>query len=384
MKIILISGAFLAIFMAVLIFSKKQKTVSDFFLLSMFFLNALIISLAYAEVYNRQHEYPFPFLIHLSTPFILLHAPLLWLYLKSVTTLKFRFRLRYLFHFLPFFVVALLLVFSIFTLPAADRIASDATESFKKGLEFPFIIAIIFLTNMAYYAWCLIMRRNFKRTLKDYFSQTQGRDLQWLKILILSGIIFHASISILYILDYLFGLMDYEMLQLAGFSFASAFIVVLAFFGIRQGNVFIDRPMENFRDELLTADTTDIQLSVREKEFIDHLLDYMKTSKPWLEPDLTLDQLAGQMGAGSDFLSGIMNTHLHKNFFEFVNHYRVEEFKQLCRIPESRKLTIIALAYDAGFSSKTTFNRVFKNMTGKTPGEYFREKRIINELSNKI
>jgi AraC-like DNA-binding protein len=203
--------------------------------------------------------------------------------------------------------------------------------------------------------------------------------MMWLKRLIITGIVFHTSISVLYALDYVFQLMAYDMLQLAGFSFASAFVIVLGFFGIRQGNIFAGQTIELSVQQAHTQPQTDVQPDGKDKEFISKLLELMHTSKPWLDPELTIAQLAQKTGVGSDYLSAVINTHLHKNFFEFVNHYRVEEFKKLCRKPESMKLTIIALAYDSGFNSKATFNRVFKNMTGKTPGEYFREQeRVID------
>lgn len=373
MNVILISGAFLAVFVAVLIFAKRHKSVSDWFLLFLFILNALVIALAYAEVLNRKTGYPFPFLIHLSTPFILLHGPLLWLYIRSATTEKFRFRLVFIFHGLPFLVVFAMLFVSIFSLTATERIASDSTESFRQDWIFPVVISIIFINNIGYYIWGLILRRNFRKRLYSYFSQTAGREMLWLKRLIITGIVFHTSISVLYALDYVFHLMAYDMLQLAGFSFASAFVIVLGFLGIRQGNIFSGQRIEIPAHQTRNQTLQNVQPDGKDKEFISSLLEFMHTSKPWLEAELTLAQLAKQTGVGSDYLSGVINTHLNKNFFEFVNHYHVEEFKKLCRKTESRKLTIIALAFDSGFNSKATFNRVFKNMTGKTPGEYFRD-----------
>jgi AraC-like DNA-binding protein len=379
MNVILISGAFMAVFMAVLIFTKRQKSVSDWFLLFLFILNALVIALAYAEVLNRSSGYPFPFLIHLSTPFILLHGPLLWFYIRSVTTDQFRFRFVYVLHGLPFLFVFTMLTLSMFSLPAAERIASDATESFRQDWIFPVVIAIIFFNHVLYYAWGLILRSNYRKRLHSFFSQTAGREMLWLKRLIITGIVFHTSISVLYALDYVFQLMAYDMLQLAGFSFASAFVIMLGFFGIRQGNIFTGQTIELSVQQAHTQPQTDVQPDGKDKEFISKLLELMHTSKPWLDAELTIAQLAQKTGVGSDYLSAVINTHLHKNFFEFVNHYRVEEFKKLCRKPESMKLTIIALAYDSGFNSKATFNRVFKNMTGKTPGEYFREQeRVID------
>jgi AraC-like DNA-binding protein len=76
------------------------------------------------------------------------------------------------------------------------------------------------------------------------------------------------------------------------------------------------------------------------------------------------------MNVQEEYLSSILNNQLNRNFFDFVNQYRVEEFKTQCLNPQNETFTLIGLAYDCGFNSKATFNRVFKNITSLTPGEY--------------
>jgi AraC-like DNA-binding protein len=104
--------------------------------------------------------------------------------------------------------------------------------------------------------------------------------------------------------------------------------------------------------------------------FIYSLLADMKESKPYLSPDLTLSALSSGMNVSEEYLSGILNNQLNRNFFDFVNQYRVEEFKTQCRDPKNDTYTLIGLAYDCGFNSKATFNRVFKKVTNLTPGEF--------------
>jgi AraC-like DNA-binding protein len=59
------------------------------------------------------------------------------------------------------------------------------------------------------------------------------------------------------------------------------------------------------------------------------------------------------------------------NFYDFVNRYRLEEFKKLASDPKNRQFTMLALAFDCGFNSKSSFNRYFKKATGQTPSQYF-------------
>jgi len=80
--------------------------------------------------------------------------------------------------------------------------------------------------------------------------------------------------------------------------------------------------------------------------------------------------LAEQINIRPDQLSWLLNEGIGKNFNEFINHYRIENFKSLAKDPENTKLTIMGLAYDSGFNSKTVFNTYFKKETGLTPSQY--------------
>jgi AraC-like DNA-binding protein len=70
-------------------------------------------------------------------------------------------------------------------------------------------------------------------------------------------------------------------------------------------------------------------------------------------------------------LSAVINEGYNKNFFDFINDYRIEEFKRLAATEQYKHYTFLAIAMEVGFSSKTTFNRAFKKCTGQTPREYF-------------
>ena len=102
------------------------------------------------------------------------------------------------------------------------------------------------------------------------------------------------------------------------------------------------------------------------------LLDFMSDERPFLDPELSIGTLSNKLGLHSHQLSRNINSHFNKNFFEFINEYRIEEFKKLAVDPKNKHFSILGLAMDAGFNSKATFNRFFKNSTGLTPS-VFRE-----------
>jgi len=104
----------------------------------------------------------------------------------------------------------------------------------------------------------------------------------------------------------------------------------------------------------------------------DTLLAFMESEKPYLEPELTLADLARRLHTNPVVLSQVINVGLGRNFNDFVNEYRVEAFKQLVRDPANRHLSYLGLALECGFNSKATFNRAFKKRTGLAPNEFAR------------
>jgi AraC-like DNA-binding protein len=100
-----------------------------------------------------------------------------------------------------------------------------------------------------------------------------------------------------------------------------------------------------------------------------HLLQFMEEQHPYLEHQLTLQKLALFTGFPAYRISDILNKHLSLNFFDFVNRYRIDEWKRRAQeAPQS--ITIQELAYSVGFNSKSSFNAAFKKHTGQTPSEY--------------
>lgn len=99
----------------------------------------------------------------------------------------------------------------------------------------------------------------------------------------------------------------------------------------------------------------------------------LETQKPHLNPELTLRRLAQHLGIHANQLSWLLNESLGMNFNTFINHHRIEQFKATANLPENSHLTIMSIAYDCGFNSKTVFNTYFKKETGMTPKEFMKQ-----------
>lgn len=102
------------------------------------------------------------------------------------------------------------------------------------------------------------------------------------------------------------------------------------------------------------------------------LLNFVQEEQPYLDPNLSLRSLAEQIEIHPNQLSWLLNEQLAQNFNEFVNHRRVDHFKVLARDPANSHISLIGLAFESGFNSKTVFNTFFKKTTGMTPSEFLK------------
>jgi AraC-like DNA-binding protein len=105
-------------------------------------------------------------------------------------------------------------------------------------------------------------------------------------------------------------------------------------------------------------------------ELMQNINQYMEKYQPYRNPDFCMADFSESIGVSGHLISEVTNGLMKQNFFDYVNNYRVEEFKKMLSDPEKKNDKIMFLAYDAGFNSKTTFNTTFKKFTGQTPSEF--------------
>ena len=105
------------------------------------------------------------------------------------------------------------------------------------------------------------------------------------------------------------------------------------------------------------------------QNYINSILNFVKLERPYLNSELTQKELADNLQIASHHLSEIFNINFGKNFYSFINLYRVEEAKRII-VNDTQNITMLAIAYDSGFNSKASFNRVFKEVVGVTPSQY--------------
>ncbi|MGF1924735.1 MAG: helix-turn-helix domain-containing protein, partial [Bacteroidia bacterium] len=164
------------------------------------------------------------------------------------------------------------------------------------------------------------------------------------------------------------------------------YVVFIGYYGIKQVGIFTNQlpAAVSLATETAAANMPLETLKYERSLLNDHQLEaihqelqrLMIEKKLYLTPELTLTMVSQELDLHPNTLSQVINTLEQKNFFDYINTLRVQEFKAKVVQPENHKYTLLSLAYECGFNSKTSFNRNFKNSTGKSPTEYLREIHI--------
>lgn len=303
-----------------------------------------------------------------------LQGPALWLYIKSLSTPSFRFRAVYLLHFLPFLFFASYQYFSFYHLPVQEKIHIVSTNRFKDFIFYKISVIAIAISAIVYNLWALQLLKKHRNRLKQALSKIEDIDLNWLRTLIMASLVCYGVNVTLFNLDLIFHFGSYQILMLIAYSFAAVFVLLLGYFGLRQRNVFI-----NYSEpKAVSQPTNPHSKSLPDKKpdshkiFAERLLTYTKEQKPYLEPEITVSMLSKQLNVKPEFLSETLNNRLKQNFFDFINRYRIKEFKEKSIAKENSHLTIMGIAYDCGFNSKASFYRAFKKFEGISPTAYIR------------
>lgn len=142
--------------------------------------------------------------------------------------------------------------------------------------------------------------------------------------------------------------------------------ILLGFFAIQKTSLFDNKlkPKAYSGSSLSNMDIEAIKVRLEA---------HMTENDPYLDPKLSLDQVAIELSINKKDLSQVINQEFGFNFFDFVNSYRIQEFKRIATPEALRKHKILGLAFDAGFNSKSAFNKIFKRLEGVTPSEYLKQ-----------
>lgn len=346
----------------------KNKKANAVLSLLIFLLSlALIGRLASYQsvVYNFQ-----PKLLLLSDIIYFLFGPLFYLYMLRLLTVREKSKTKEWLHFLP----ALLQLILYLPLLFQDRtsfITNIREQSYSSFFAVVGFAALLY--NFFYWIRCYKLLRKYQEDVAHTHSFEENLSYLSTFIKLMAVCLSLWAFSYLvYPISYMFG---YDPLPISELSLDIMWVVIsvltyfLGYYAMAQPEIFTQ-----LQDE-------DVFVSEKQKEVIlpdenlikmkEELSKLMLKQKPYRNPKLSLQELAEMMDTNLHTISRLINEGYDKNFYDFINEYRIEDFKDLITKEQYKNQTFLALALEVGFSSKTTFYRAFKKSTGETPRKYF-------------
>ena len=363
----------------VLFAQKKNRTANRLLAVLMATFTIYLASTVYYAT-GLVRVYPHFFGISYQTPWVF--GPLVYLYARAASDRSWRFEKRTLIHFVPV-TITLLATSPYLVMSGAEKLAF--LDQWIAGGA-PRHLAVLdptkYVSGLGYSIATVMYLRRHRRQIEHSYSNIVRVNLTWLMTLTIAAFGIWLMATSLRLMDVRGPVRD-EHISLA----MAILIYAIGYMGLRQPEVFRYETAEYaVPKELLTApppppppDESVALASRYERSGLSDveahrlktsLLAIMDAERPWRESELTLADLAERLGSTPHKLSEVLNSEIGETFYDFVNGYRVREVQRRIKAGDARALKMLALAMDAGFASKSTFNQAFKKHTSQTPSDF--------------
>lgn len=304
----------------------------------------------------------------------LLMAPLIFFYVKSVVTPGFKLAKKHFWHFVPwllFFLAKAVIYIYDAQQPGFSEVQNGyLVENFQWPYLNPLVTFFGSAQMLLYLAFSFQLYITYKKEIQEFFSNTEKKELHWIRnFLLVYTFIFVYGLVQIFIDEFITNL---SWIQKWWIQFFSA--IALLYFGVK--GYFTDfNFLKDFEKPTAATNAKSFRITaaVSDEKITNAKVPITKLfneEKVFLDPELNLNQLAQKLGLQRAEVSEIINQGFEKNFNDFVNQYRIAEFKKRLQDGDHAQFSLVGLAFECGFNSKATFNRVFKKEVKLTPTEY--------------
>lgn len=363
LNILVLFGAFQGFILAlVLVSTERLRRPSNNYLALLLFSFALlnlvsVIELSPGEKADWMHYHPFFWVNTIPVA--------AYFFVKYLIEPEYSFRKIDFLFFLPFVMELIARIAVFFTFLISGPFSKETFYQRVMFLNTVELIAGIYSLVVLIYA--IKALKVYEQKLYEHFSNVEDRSLAWLKNTLIIGLALALLWLVVTMTDYsqeTFSL-NLALVTLIGLT------VLIGWVGysmiIRQDLLVTSIFAVSDKSEELDEST---ELSSKTDEYYSQLIRLMNDEKIYQNPQLSMSILAERLTLSNSYLSQIINQKEGKNFFDFVNHYRIEEVKEKIKDPNYEHFSILGIAQEVGFKSKSTFNAVFKKKTGMTPSAF--------------
>lgn len=355
------------------ILQKRNKLISDYFLI----LNNVLLSLfLLSDIWIKQGLNTLNFILQKTISFYIFPVFFIYSLLLVSKTHKLKRNWLWFAAFAISFTVFIIVDFTVF-----HRYTPQDLQKLFTNPSLPY--HFFYKSNKVFIAICLIwflgVLRKYQQEIKENHSSIESIRLRWLKNFVWLYMIINI-ISFLIFIVFHSGFLPSirQVFFILNISLVLS-LFYLSFYGIRQYNVaefYENKPTESSESSTRNDTTVAEKYSTSSlsyegmKQLYHQLEEVFNNEKLYTEPQLQIQDVANKLDVTVYKVSQTINTMAQKNFYDFVNGYRVEYLKQLLIDPGNKQYTILALGIESGFNSKSSLNRVFKQFSGMSPREY--------------
>lgn len=300
-------------------------------------------------------------LIALSEFSVLLFGPTIFLFTRSALK-RIPHSPKDLAHYVPGLAYSVFIL-TYFILPS-DPVLNERIATGELTRVIYACHAIGLIVNITYWGLAVQVLRSFQKEIRNEVSyELNSRFL--INFLVVIGICL-----LIWTILFITSLSGYEMIERNARPYIwiilTLIILFITYFCMVSPKVLRMLPLENRKYSLSKLSEDDMDdLKIRLEKL-------MLEKKPYLNQKLLKNELAQLLGVNNPELARLLNERIGMNFFEYINYYRIKEFISLTKTERAKHLTFFGLAQEAGFNSKTTFNKAFKNLMGSSPSDYFK------------
>ncbi|KFF01119.1 hypothetical protein IX39_11030 [Chryseobacterium formosense] len=375
MQYIVILGAFQALVALWLLQFKERKSISNYLFICLLSAIAVHLTIKFV-IFNF---IPDESIRHQMNTFIgASYGPLIYLYTLSKTRKEFSIVGKW-YTFIPFFILMIgyLTVSCVFfVLNHVDQKLLDLYNDFS--------LIVLFIVNLYYPLRSLFIINTVKLKALEKPEYDIVTRISYCILFMELGVIASKALLTLYP-------EENQLINISIRTIAYFLLLVICLLIVRKSlkteineiaenesdNDFKVAVNQNHNEGELSLNTIDYE--VKFSELWQKMDQSVKQKQLFRDCELNLDQLALKTEINKYQISEMLNGYKHKPFYRYINEYRIEYFKNMVEkaIKNNESINFLSFAYEAGFKSKSSFNRYFKEIIGKTPSEYY--KSLINE-----
>ncbi|MEI7596249.1 MAG: helix-turn-helix domain-containing protein [Bacteroidota bacterium] len=364
----------------------------------LFLLLQFLLIISVSALMAFEHIQIAKFLLFLFIPPVAFIAPTCYLYVNSLTNYTFYLNKKIAKHFiLPVsilfigFIINMVFVYFYYSKPGGNIF-----EITKAVLKYFMVLTMYLLIFPQLIFYSILSFISYKKHLKEiqlYFSNLEEVRLQWLRFFIIGFSLF----VVFYIISNSDILFNQTIRDIIYYGVKIFFIAFIGLFGAKQVDIYsrfsseedfdlskpsnqLDLSIDNLvEQDVVTNENQEIDKKpsesffsndIKKDELKNSLIQLIEVKKPYIKDSLTIEDLSTALSTNKKYLSYIINEYFDKNFYNFINEYRINDAISLLSDPKSQFYSIEGIGNLVGFKSKSSFYTAFKKVTGKTPFEY--------------